>query len=245
MHFAEIVNSNDSHCSNPSYTYGWVKAAFAGKEVYVIPQYNNNLNLTERMAWLAENFTGIPVVIDAFEGGENTSPNVMLNITELEQVMNIANVTAIRFPEVISWYMGAKHPIPTEWIHSMMDFALSKNLTIYWSEWKLGSDIEALTNATLVGYEDKITYLYQTNNQYQTQMIGYSYAHEFLHWGVSVQSWHVTPNSTRSDLNVTEVAEYLMLARNMGAEVIEFEPYSYFFKNGDPLEPMQRMRSII
>jgi hypothetical protein len=253
MHFVEKgANSTFGHCPDPRYTYELTKAGFAGKEVWVIPEYDGNLNLTKRMEWFAENFTGIPVVIDVFEGGNNTSPNVMLTIADLEQIMSVANVTAIRFPEVISWYMSANETSPVDfpnmyvWVHDMMDFALNKNLKIYWSEWKLGDDIEELTNETLAGYEDKITYLYQTNNQYQHPLIGYSYAHELPHWGASVQSWYVDDQDEDIwDLPVDIVAKYAMLARNMGAETIEFEPYWYFIEYGVPLEPIQIMWSII
>lgn len=249
MHFAERPDLN-INCPDPHDTYELIKDRFAGKEVWVIPEYNGNKNSTKRVEWLAENFAGISVVIDVFEGGDESSPRVMLSIADLEQIMSVAHMTAIRFPEVISWYMNANETspvnVPIEWIHDIIDFALSKNLKIYWSEWKLGKDIEVLTNATLAGYEDKISYLYQTNNQYQHPLIGYSYAHEFPHWGASVQSWYVTAqDEDRSDLSVDIVAKYALLARNMGAETIQFEPYSYFLENGEPLEPMLRIWSII
>jgi hypothetical protein len=225
-------------------------AGFAGKEVWVIPEYDANLNLTERIEWLREKFKDIPVVIDVFEGGYNPTPNVMLSIEDLEQIMAVANITAIRFPEVLSWYMNINYTtpmaVPLPWLHNMFDFATSHDLKIYWSEWKLGNDIEALTNDILAGYEDQITYLYQTNNQYQIPLIGYGYAHDFQHWGASVQSWYVDEqNNTRWDLNVDVVAEYLTLAGNMGAETIELEPYFYFFNNGEPQGQMEIIWSII
>ncbi len=251
IHFAERPNLQPlSSCPRPSYTYELNKAGFAGKEVWVIPEYDANLNLTQRIAWLRENFEEIPVVIDVFEGGYNPTPNVELSIGDLEQIMAVANVTAIRFPEVLSWYMNINYttpmPVPDAWIHGLFDFAISHDLKVYWSDWKLGSDVEALTNKILAGYEDKITYLYQTNNQYQIPLVGYSYAHEFQHWGASVQSWYVDQqNTTRWDLNVDSVAEYLKLARNMGAQTIELEPYFYFFSYSEPLGPMEIMWQII
>lgn len=251
VHFAERPNTKPaSSCPDPIYTYELNKVGFRGKEVWVIPEYDANLNLTQRTLWLGANFKDIPVVIDVFEGGYNPTPNVMLSIGDLEQIMSVANVTAIRFPEVVSWYMNINYTtpiaVPEAWIHSMFDFALSHDLKVYWSEWKLGNDVEALTNSVLAGYEDKITYLYQTNNQYQIPLVGYGYAHEFRHWGASVQSWFVDEQgNTRWDLNVGNVAEYLTLARNMGPETIELEPYFYFFKNGEPLGQMEVMWSIM
>jgi hypothetical protein len=42
------------------------------------------------------------------------------------------------------------------------------------------------------------------------------------------------------------MVEHTVLARNMGAEIIQFEPYWYFFDNyGEPLETMQTIWSAI
>jgi hypothetical protein len=133
------------------------------------------------------------------------------------------------------------------WVQSTFDFALSHGLKIYWSDWKLGPDIDELTNATLAGYEDKITRLYQTNNQYQHPLIGYEISQEYPHWGASVQSWWVDKNNTAHyDLPIDYVEQYATLARNMGAETIQLEPYWYFFdSNGNPKENMYAIWSII
>jgi len=255
VHFSEKGDGSDVHCPYPHYAYELCKQRFAGKSVWVIPEYDGNMDMTARLEMLTQNYTDILVCIDAFEGGDNASrPNVRLSIRELEQIMSVADVRAIRFPEVISWYMRANDtntepvPFPIEWIHEMLDFALSKGLRIYWSEWKLGNDIEKITNETLAGYEDKITYLYQTNNQYQIPLIGISYAHEFPHWGASVQSWYVDPITGihKWDLPLDVVADYAKLARNMGAETIQFEPYWYFFNNNsEPKETMEKMWELI
>jgi hypothetical protein len=256
VHFSEKGDGSDVHCPYPHYAYELCKQRFAGKSVWVIPEYEGNMNLNARVEMLAQNYTGILICIDAFEGGNNASrPNVRLNIRDLEQIMSVADVRAIRFPEVISWYMLANDtnteplPFPKEWIHEMLDFALSKGLKIYWSEWKLGTDIEEITKETLAGYEDNITYLYQTNNPWEIPLIGNCYAHEFQHWGASVQSWYkVHPNDTeeRDDLDIDIVAEYAKLARNMGAETIQFEPYWYFFDNSsEPKETMEKMWELI
>ena len=252
VHFAEKGDSSNiiSHCPNPAYTYNLTKAGFAGKEVWVIPELEGNQNLTARCEWLAENFTGIPVVIDAFEGGDKQTPSVMLSTADIEQIMKVANVTTIRIPELISWYMGHNMTNPaawTDWVQDTIDFALNHNLRIYWSEWKTGSDIEELTSITLAGYEDTVTRLYQTNNQYQHPLIGYEITQVYSHWGASVQSWWVDENNgPHYDLPLEYVELYANLARNMGAEIIQFEPYWYFFDiNGEPLEAMYTMWSII
>src|SRR5512139_449800 len=106
VHFAEKGAYSDlAHCPYPNYTYALAKAGFAGKEVWVIPELEGNQNLTARIEMLVENYTDIPVVIDGFEGGNGLSPNVMLSIADLDRIRAVANVTAIRIPELISWYM--------------------------------------------------------------------------------------------------------------------------------------------
>jgi hypothetical protein len=253
VHFSEKGDGSDVHCPNPHYAYELCKQGFAGKEVWVIPEYNGNTNMPARLEMLKQNYTGIPSLIDVFEGGKNQAPNVILEIEDLEKIMNVTNVKAIRFAEVISWHMGKNQTRlsneTTAWIHRMFDFALSKGLRIYWSEWKLGTDIEKITKETLAGYEDNITYLYQTNNPWEIPLIGNCYAHEFPHWGASVQSWHKDdPNSTeeKDDLDINIVADYAKLARNMGAETIQFEPYWYFFNNkSEPKETMEKMWELI
>jgi hypothetical protein len=47
------------------------------------------------------------------------------------------------------------------------------------------------------------------------------------------------------DMPVDLIIEHAVLARNMGAEVIQFEPYWYFFDNGEPLEFMQAIWTAI
>lgn len=252
MHIVEKgANYDFGHCPDPNYTYELTKACFPGKEVWVIPEYEGNLNFAERLEWLRNNFANIFVVIDVFEGGSDRlpNPNVMLSLEELEQIMEVTNVMGIRFPEVTSWKMNATAPdiVSTAWIHSMFDFAISRNLTIFWSEWKLGSDVDALTKPILAGYEDKIIYLCQTNNQFQHPLIGYSLAEGSPRWGASVQSWWTDEqNGRHDDLPLEYVAQYARLARNMGAEIIQLEPYWYFFdNNGEPLATLHAISSII
>ena len=237
------------HCPNPAYTIGLVEEGFSGYIVLSIPEYEGNLNLNETTAWIAENFAGKPIVVNVFEGGSDKLPypNVMMNITELEQIMAVANVTGIRFTEVESWFMDRDQPAPINWVRCWFDYALQHNLTIYWSDWKLGTDVDFRTRPVLAGYEDKIVFLSQTNDEYDHPIFGYLLARQYTHWGASVQSWWVDPitGADRDDLPIETVLEYARLARNMGAEVIQIEPYWYFFENGEPTENMTKLWSVI
>ena len=247
------ITANFGHCPNCTFAYEQISNGFAGHEVWVDPEFEGNLNWTKTLEWIAANLGDTPLAIKVFEGGSQKLPNsnVMMSLEELKQVMEVANVKAIVFPELISWYMNQTNSnaaIPINWIQSLFDFAIRSNLRIIWSEWKLGNDVEALTNSTLAGYEDKIIYIYQTNNQYQHPAIGLLYAMQFSNWGVSVQSWWVDEKTgeDRWDLPLQKVLEFAKLARNSGAQIIMTEPYWYFFDdNGKALEPMYALWEII
>ena len=235
------ITHSFGHCRNVTYAYEQIKNGFAGHEVLVSPEFEGNHNWTKTREWLATNFSGVPIVVDVFEGGfyKLPHPNVMMNITELKQVMAVANVTAIRFPELISWLMNQTSPnvfIPTAWVHDIFDFAISNNLRIIWSEWKLGNNVEALTNSILAGYEEKITYVSQTNNEFQHPVIGFLYAMQFPNWGASLQSWYWETNGfgNNNGMPISEFVQHTLIARNLGAQIIMFEPYWYFFDNGEP-----------
>ena len=237
VHICEKGPASDfGHCPNVTYTYEQIKDGFAGYEVLVVPEFEGNLNWTKTSEWIKGNFSGVPIIVNVFEGGNESlpKPNVMMSLEELEQVMEIADVEGIRFAELISWYMNQTYPnvsIPTVWVHQLFDLAIDNNLRIIWSDWKLGYDVEEWTNSTLSGYEDKITYVYQTNNEFQHPVIGFLYAMQFPNWGASVQSWYwqAIGCGKETEMPVYLIVEHSLISRNMEAQIIMFEPYWYFF----------------
>jgi hypothetical protein len=221
---------------------------FAPYEVLVLPEYNGNKNFTETLQWLStNNFTGVPFCLSVFEGGSDKwpEPNVKLSIAEIEQAMAVADVKMIRFAEMISFYLELSRMDPTEAfpldeVRDILEFCRIQNLKVLWSEWKISDDVSPLLNSTIYGYEDIVTVVYQTNNEFDETFIGFLYATQFKHWGASVQSWWVDKETgeDRYDLPLETVMEYAKLARNMGSEIIQIEPYWYFFENGKPKEAM-------
>ena len=253
MHGCIKTGSNIS-LPDVAYTYKKLCDGFAPYEVLILPEYNGNLNWFETLQWISTNYTGVPICLSVFEGGDGKlpNPNVKLTIAEIEDVMAVSDVRMVRFAEMISWYMNASRTwpnvtYPVDEIRGILEFCRSKNLKVLWSEWKISYDVLPLLNSTLSGFEDIVAFMYQTNNEFNEPFIGYLYATQFEHWGASVQSWHVDKETgeDRYDLPLETVVEYAKLARNMGAEIIQFEPYWYFFDDGEPLETMRTMWSTV
>ena len=244
----------DSNISLPevAHTYQKLRDGFEPYEVLILPEYNGNLNWTETLLWISTDFAGVSICFSVFEGGNESfpDPNVKLSIEEIEEAMAVSDVRMVRFAEMISWYLKANEtqPVtfPLDEVRNVLEFCKSKNIKVLWSEWKISDNVLTLLKDIIDGYEDSVTVIYQTNNEFDAVFVGYLYATQFRHWGESVQSWWVDEKGEdRSDLPSETVVEYAKLARNMGAEIIQFEPYWYFFDNGEPLEPMYSIWAAI
>jgi hypothetical protein len=244
----------DSNISLPdvAHTYKQLQDGFAPYEVLILPEYDGNLDWTETLQWISTDFTEVPICLSVFEGGNESfpDPNVNLGIEEIDEAMASSDVRMVRFAEMISWYLTANEtqpqPFPLDEVRNVLEFCQSKNIKVLWNEWKISDDVLPTLKNIIDGYEDTVTVIYQTNNEFDAVFVGYLYATQFGHWGESVQSWWVDDKGNDlSDLPLETVVEYAKLARNMGAEIIQFEPYWYFFDNGEPLEPMYAIWSAI
>ena len=243
----------DSNISLPdaAYTYNQLRDGFSPYMVLILPEFNGNLNWNETLQWISTNFTGVPICLSVFEGGSGKlpNPNVELTTAEIEEAMAVSDVKMVRFAEMISWYMSRAPQNLTSIIdetRGVLEFCRSKNLKVLWSEWKISYDVLPFLNRTLSGFEDIVTFVYQTNNEFNWPFIGYLYVTQFEHRGASVQSWWVDETGAdRYDLPLEKVVQYAKLATNMGAEIIQFEPYWYFFDDGEPLETMRTIWSTI
>ena len=69
----------------------------------------------------------------------------------------------------------------------------------------------------------------------------------FQHWGGSIQAWYweTRYNSSLMDMPASLLIEHALFAKSLGAEVIEFEPYWYFFDNGEPNENLKLLETIL
>jgi hypothetical protein len=249
-----LSNKSETHdfgfLSDVRYTYRRISRYFEGYENLALPELEGNLNWTETLQWISTNFTGIPICLSVFEGGNESlpNPNVMLNVTDIKQAMLACNVRMIRIAEVISWYMNVNQTYPMDYIRGILDFCKNNNLTVVWSEWKISDNVRPFLQSSIAGYEGIITYMYQTNNQYDEPIIGFNYARQFEHWGGSIQSWYwgTRGYGSERDMPMYLLVQHAVVGRNMGAQMLEFEPYWYFFDNeGKPLIVTTVLSSII
>ena len=236
MHASEKSESENITIPDVRDVYRKLREGFAGYEVLILPEYVGNRDWPATIQWISTNFTGIPICLSVFEGGNESFPypNVRLNVTEIQQAIDVADVRMIRFSEMVSWYIENNQTLPTDQVKEILDFCRSKNLKVIWSEWKISDDVWKNVTEAFAGYDDIVTYVYQTNNEYDDPFIGYLHASQFEHWGASVQSWHWYTRHNKTDgyerlMPPDLLIDHTKLARNMGAEIIQFEPYWYFF----------------
>jgi hypothetical protein len=141
-------------------------------------------------------------------------------------------------------------PFPTQYVSDILNFCKNQNLKLFWTEWKVDHppDIETFKaiQTYISGFEDIVTVSFSTNSGELEPADGFAYMKSlFLHWGGSVQSWYWETRK-RSEtgggpideeesryMPIELLIDHALLCRDMGAEVIQFEPYWYFFGDTD------------
>ena len=249
FHVCEKGETSDfGRLPNATYVLNQIKNLTDSYEVLFLPEYLGNLNWTETHAWLLENFGNEEIVLSTFEGGEDELPNVKLDITQLSQAVQTLNVKMLRIAEIQSFYMNISQPLPVEWIEEVLNFARTNNLGVVWSEWKLGADVYPNVTRAIEGFEDIVTFTFQTNDEYHEPFEGYLDAsNTFVHWGASVQPWYYVDHDLGDlmDMPPMLMVEHLVQALNRGAEIVQFEPYWYFFDNyGEPYEAFNLLKKV-
>jgi hypothetical protein len=245
------------HLPNATYTYNQILALNNNTyNVLLLPEYKGNINWTEEFAWLTANFGGqhgIPIMLDVFGGGNGSTPTQMLSPDDILAVMAVCNVQYLRFSELVSWYMEqTKLSFPTAYVTSILEFCRANNLKLFWTEWKTDypPNVETFTaiQTIIKGYEDTVTVSFSTNSQDLQPIDGFLYLNGmFNHWGASIQAWYWTTHGT-SDLQnmpASLLLEHALSAKSLGAEIIEFEPYWYFFDNGEPNENLRLLETML
>jgi hypothetical protein len=210
--------------------------------VLLLPEYKGHQNWTEELAWITANFGGqhgIPIMLDVFGGGENPTPTPMLSTNDILAAMAVCNVQYLRFAEVVSWYQDYPElPFPTANVTSILEFCRANGLKLFWTEWKVET-FKAI-QTYIAGYEDIVTVSFSTNSKYTEPADGFLQVSRMFpqHWGGSVQAWYWTERHDSDPLNMPAslLTEHALLAKYIGAEVIQFEPYWYFFDNGQARE---------
>ena len=226
------------HIPDVNYTYNRILALDNNTyNVLLNPEYEGNRNWTETLAWLAANFGGqhgIPIMLDVFGGGLHEYPVPKLSTNDILAAMAVCNVEWLRFSEVVSWHMEHDLSFPTDYVTTILNFCREHNLKLFWSEWKVDSVFQTI-QTYIMGFEDIVTVAFSTNSGDLEPADGFMLVSTmFQHWGGSVQAWYWLTRYGSNPINmpISLLIQHALSAKNIGAEILQFEPYWYFFDNG-------------
>jgi hypothetical protein len=230
MHVCEMPAH---HAPDVQAIYQQILVAEQGKyPVCVIPEYNTNEDFDKLLSFLTqfEDPYPIPIMLNVFA----SPPNMLVSVEQIQKAMSASNVTWLRISELVGYYREKGLPFPTEWLQSILKFCREQNLKLFWTEWDTAT-FDAVRSA-IKDYEDIVTVSFSTNSPTEPY-VGFNLIKGLAHWGASIQAWywvvrHGHDPDTLMDMPVELMVEHSLLAENQGAEVLQFEPYWYFFDNG-------------
>lgn len=234
-----------------NYTYNQILALDNNTHnVLLNPEYEGNYNWTETLAWLTANFGGqhgIPIMLDVFGGGPREYPVPKLSTNDILAAMAVCNVEWLRFSEVVSWHIEHNLPFPTDYVTTILNFCREHNLKLFWNEWKVDSVFQTI-QTYIMGFEDIVTVAFSTNSRDLEPANGFMLVSTmFQHWGGSVQAWYWATHGWVNPLNmpISLLIQHALSAKNMGAEILQFEPYWYFFDNGEAKENLKLLEIML
>jgi predicted nucleic acid-binding Zn-ribbon protein len=249
-----VCEKEEEWCQLPnvSSTYSQIQSLNNNTyNIVLLPEYKANKNWTEELSWLRGNFggqQGIPVMLFAFGGGEAVDEAIIpqLSIDNISEAIAACNVKYLRFAEVTSWYIEHNQSFPTAYVKSVLDLCRANGLKVFWTEWK--NETFSTVQTSIKGYEDIVTVSFSTNSEFVEPAVGFMQLSQmFQHWGGSVQAWYWEEryNTTLQNMPPLLLVEQALFAKQIGAEIIQFEPYWYFFDNGIPNENLNRLMTIL
>jgi hypothetical protein len=238
-------------------TYNLLVDFFGGQyNILLLPEYHEQQNWTQKLDWLNASFggpDGIPIMLEVFGGGGGTKPTPMLSISEIEDAIAVANVKYLRIFEVISWHMENNQTFPVDYINEVLEFAQANYVKVFWTEWK--NDLppkyevfQAIQNY-IQGYENIVTVSFSTNSGELEPGAGFLQLDGmFKRWGASIQSWYwnTQHGENPEDMPASLLVQHTLIASYVGAELIQFEPYWYFFdEDGQPTENLILLQNML
>ena len=234
-----VCEKETIHAPDINYIYQQILALNNNTyNILLLPEYNTNENWTEELAWLTANFGGqhgIPIMLDVFGGGPHEYPVPKLSTNDILAAMAVCNVEWLRFSEVVSWHMEHDLSFPTDYVTTILNFCREHNLKLFWNEWKVDSVFQTI-QTYIVGFEDIVTVAFSTNSGELEPADGFMLVSTmFQHWGGSVQAWYWETRYGSNPINmpISLLIQHALSAKNIGAEILQFEPYWYFFDNGE------------
>ncbi len=236
-----------------NYTYNEILAQNNNTyDIMILPEFREHQNWTAELGWLNDNFMGkqgIPIMLEAFGSSEGDAPITKLYPENIRTALTTCNIKYLRFAEVISWHMEQTVDFPEDYVISMLEFCRTNDLKIFWTEWKtdyLPEEVEVFTliQTLIEGYEDIVTVSFSTNSGEAEPAFGFLDLNEtFQHWGASIQPWYWDTRYDEDllDMPINLLVLHALVAESTGAEIIQFEPYWYFFnpENGEITENLE------
>ena len=210
-------------------------------DILILPEFEEHRNWTAELEWLNDNLMDIPIVLEAFSGSEGDVPLTKLSPENITTALATCNIKYLRFAEPTSWHIENNVTFPTEYVDSMLALCRENSLNIFWTEWKTdheetNTEVFSKIQTLIEGYEDIVTVSFSTNSGEAEPYSGFLNLDEmFRNWGASIQPWYWETryydayNKTLLDMPPALIALHTSLARSTGAEIIQFEPYWYFF----------------
>lgn len=182
----------------------------------------------------------IPVMLNVLTSDDS----VMLTIDQIAQAMDVCNVQCIRFHEALSYFQ----PFPLEYVLSVLAFAKANNISVFWNEWDV-NQYPTLASIIAAGYEDTVIVSFGTNNNWLEPSQGYQLLQQFQRKGASVQSWYWYERNNRIPGTEMLMPPELMVqftseAFLAGCEIVQYEPFGYFFDNEVPITTLTDVLSV-
>jgi hypothetical protein len=243
------------HIPNITDVYRQILAANDGKypNVYLLPIYNGHLSSwDEEKAWIINNFANIPIMLDVFSSTDGNE-SFQLSTVQIQEILDAGiDVKYIRIFEAVGWHAYEGVPFPEDYVTELLTFCKNNNLKVFWSEWSVwyvNENVEMIRDM-LSGFEDIVTFGFGTNSGDLEPEEGFKWLKNLTltdHWGGSVQAWWWDTHHNEAWTGVPQppgldyllnmpaslMATHAKTCRDLGGELIQFEPYWYFFNYTD------------
>lgn len=201
----------------------------------------------------------IPVMLNVMTSDDA----LQLTLNQIDQIRAVCNVKYLRFHEAISYYdpnnQNWAQPFPLTYALSVLQYAKNANLSVFWNEWDIyaynnpeingyGKRYAISVSEIIAGYEDVVAVSFGTNGThlksdgvtyFEPAEIFQTYLQQFQRRGASVQSWYWWERNGRVNgyellMPPTLMRQHTQEAFTAGCEVVQYEPYEYFFTNENP-----------
>jgi hypothetical protein len=196
-----------------------------------------------QLSYLRE-FAKIPVMLNVWTSDNSYS----ITVDQIMQAMAYCPIKYLRFHEVMSYYANTINTAATQtYIRSILDFSKAYGIPLFWNEWDT-STYPAIANI-ISGYEDNVLVSFGTNNI--NVQAGFAALQQFKRRAASIQSWYwSTLNGGKPGYEFTMpptlMAQFTLEAFKAGCEIVQYEPYSYFFdSNANPIVSLPYMFAAI